>query len=60
MGEYEDGGFNMTDIIHQNKAIKASWMKRLINNSGMWRECVMEQIPIVDFLRYNLKKTDHQ
>ena len=51
----------MTDIRVQNKAIKASWLKRFINNAGMWRESVMEQIPHVDYrylLRCNLMIED--
>ena len=61
IGDYKEGGFWMTDIECQNKALKCSWMKRLINNSGMWREFVIEQIPHGDyryFLRCNLKFED--
>ena len=61
IGNYKQGGFKMTDIREQNKAIKTSWLKRFINNAGMWREFVMEQIPHVDYrylLRCNLKFED--
>ena len=54
VGNYTQGGFKMTDVREQNKAIKVSWLKCFINNPGMRREFVMEQILHVDY-RYLLR-----
>ena len=61
IGRYEEGGFQAPDIEAQNSAIKICWSKKLINNAGVWREIILEQIPHVDyryFLRCNLKWED--
>ena len=49
------------DITTQHQAIKASWMRRYVNNCGVWRELMMEQIKDVDYrylLRCNIKFSD--
>ena len=61
IGPYQDGGFQAPDIELQNKATKISWIKRLINNAGVWRNGILEDIPNVDyryFLRCNLQWKD--
>jgi len=61
IGQYEQGGFRMVDVRSQDQAIKTSWVVRLINNAGIWRERALEQIPLLDhryFLRCNLAPFD--
>ena len=61
IGDYKEGGFKMTDINTQHQAIKAAWMIRFVNNAGIWREWMLEQIGDLDYrylLRCNIKLQD--
>ena len=49
IGDDKDGGFRLPDITTQNISTKITWLKRLINNVGMWREYILEQIPKVNY-----------
>ena len=61
IGPYDKGGFQMIDIRTQHIAINATWMVKLINHAGMWKERVLEQLPEVDYrylMRCNLAAKD--
>ena len=61
IGPCTKGGFQMIDITSQHAAINATWMVKLINHAGMWKERILEQLPDVDFrylLRCNLSVKD--
>ena len=62
IGDYEDGGYRMIDITSQNTASKLSWMKRLINTEGIWKEHILGKlnIDIQYLLRCNLQYKDIQ
>jgi hypothetical protein len=44
IGEYEEGGFKMTDLESYIRAIKINWMTRLLNIDGIWKEYILEKI----------------
>ena len=46
IGNYEEGGFRMIDITSQNTAAKLTWMKRINNTEGIWKEYVTEKMGI--------------
>ena len=46
IGDYEDGGYRMIDITSQNTATKLTWMKRLINTDGIWKEHILAKLKI--------------
>jgi hypothetical protein len=60
IGEYEDGGFKMTDLESYIKSIKMTWVERLINIDGIWKEEIINKIGIEPplFLRSNTKYKD--
>ena len=43
IGPYCKGGFKMIDLYCQNAAIKMSWMNRLLNVPGTWKDFIIEQ-----------------
>jgi exonuclease III len=60
IGEYEDGGYKMTDIVSYIKAIKLNWVSRLLNIKGIWK-CYLLQILNIEpeyLLRCNIKYRD--
>jgi hypothetical protein len=60
IGEYEDGGYKMTDIVSYIKAIKLNWVSRLLNIKGIWK-CHLLQILDIEpeyLLRCNIKYRD--
>ena len=51
----------MTDSSTPLQTIKGGWMRRFINNTGIWREWMLEQINKVNYryiLRCNIKFDD--
>jgi hypothetical protein len=53
IGEYENGGYKMTDLESYVKAIKISWLQRIISIDGIWKEEILNNIGVD--LRYLLK-----
>ena len=60
IGMYEEGGFRMLDIQSPNRALKASWMKRLLNLEGTWKTYILEKLPtdIRYLTRCNINNAD--
>jgi hypothetical protein len=60
IGEYEEGGYKMTDIKSYIKAIKICWLTRLIKMEGIWKEKILKILKIDPeyMLRCNIKYTD--
>jgi exonuclease III len=60
IGEYENGGYKMTDIASYIKAIKLNWVSRLLNIEGIWKNHLLDTINIIPeyFLRCNIKYQD--
>jgi hypothetical protein len=60
IGEYEEGGFKMTDLESYIRSIKINWITRLINIEGIWKEYIKNKIGMdLDyFARCNLKYID--
>jgi exonuclease III len=60
IGEYENGGYKMTDISSYIKAIKLNWVSRLLNMDGIWKSYLLQIIDIEPeyLLRCNIKYKD--
>ena len=58
----ENGGIDMVHIVTQNKALKASWVKRLISDDdAFWKQYILSMLPKMDnliFFECNLSKMD--
>jgi effector-binding domain-containing protein len=44
IGEYEEGGYKMTDLESYIKAIKLNWITRLTEIGGVWKEYIIDKI----------------
>jgi exonuclease III len=60
MGDYKDGGFKMTDLESYIEAIKISWINRLINIEGIWKQEILNRMQIkpIEFARLNIEYKD--
>jgi hypothetical protein len=60
IGEYENGGYKMTDIKSYIKAIKITWLARLINMEGIWKSRLLEILKVNPeyLLKCNIKYED--
>jgi len=61
IGPYDQGGFQMVDLELQNQALKMSWMDKIMNLNGIWRDFVVEQNTKIDFrylIQCNVKYCD--
>jgi hypothetical protein len=60
IGEYKTGGYKMTDLDSYIKAIKITWITRLCNTEGTWKQYIINKIkPDIDFMaRCNIKYED--
>jgi hypothetical protein len=60
IGDYNDGGFKMTDLDSYIEAIKLSWIDRLIKIDGIWKQEVINKMKIapLDFSRLNIEYKD--
>jgi hypothetical protein len=60
IGDYNTGGYRMTDLISYIKAIKIRWIDRLIQIPGLWKKNIENTcgIDIVYLSRCNIKFKD--
>ncbi len=58
----ENGGIDMVHIITQNKALKASWVKRIVSDDdALWKQYILSILPKMKnivFFECNLNKKD--
>jgi hypothetical protein len=60
IGEYEEGGYKMTDLESYIKAIKINWINRLLEIDGIWKKYLKDKISIdlKYFAKCNVKYED--
>ena len=61
IGDFNKGGLKMVDIRERNKVFKIMWMVRLVNETGSWKEWIVNESPLgnVDLIkRANVRDAD--
>jgi hypothetical protein len=60
IGDYNTGGYKMTDLVTYIKAIKIRWMERLLSIPGMWKKEIENKcnLDIEVFCRCNIQYKD--
>jgi exonuclease III len=60
IGNYDEGGYKMTDLQSYTKAIKMNWITRLCSIDGVWKQYIINKMKVnIEYMaRCNIKYKD--
>ena len=52
---YEDGGFDMINLLAYIKALKITWIRRILNSDGVWQNLLLHRIKLDHLLQFGIE-----
>ena len=52
---YEDGGLDMINLLAYIKALKITWLRRILNSDGVWQNLLLHRIKLYHLLQFGIE-----